>query len=219
MTERTKKLILDFYKKGDVNVLPSIFIGIHEEDNISNEIPFKNCLRVLRNISAHDPVVITGQLLEERNLNSSKVTFIQKSGIDSMDFITLDLAQFFTWMVAASKVTGCIEYLVLAKALVQIACPCIKRGSHTFTTVRARGETVLDVYKKMVVHITKVLSLPRPVSFDDAYLKRLYIENQRLFWKICVPDMMNIVSVYVNDINLANTWEIDFYLELARGRE
>ena len=44
MTETTRNLIDDFQMRQDLRLLPSIIIGMQEEDKVSEIIEFGNCL-------------------------------------------------------------------------------------------------------------------------------------------------------------------------------
>ncbi len=137
MTKNTQNLILEFSKTRNVRLLPSIFIGIQEEDNVAEIISFKNCIKLIRNIAAHEPETLVNQIKDVNNTGCSKLVFKPAgSAADVQKRVVLDIVHFTAWLFDAKLKTGDIAYIVLWQSLLDYLYPDMKRqraaGSRKF---------------------------------------------------------------------------------------
>ena len=171
MTERTKELISTFSKSLDVNLLPSIIIGIQEDDSLSTTIQFKNSVRLLRNLSAHESEVITSQIVLPRNVNSSKLCFIPND--DQIENrVTVDIVQFTAWMFDAAMKFDNAYYLLFWRSFVSLVCPNIKRRDENFEFTIA-GESDLQWLMRYDAYNAKTVGAPKAIAIEDPYMQRI----------------------------------------------
>ena len=216
MTSRTKELILDFHKTRNVNLVPSIIIGLQEDDSVSTTVQFKNSFRLLRNVAAHEPETITEQLLMKRNLNHSRAVFLLREGGGAK--LTLDLTQLAAWLFDMRLKTGDAHYIVFCKTLIQVMCPCIIVGLSTNKLILSSDDLV-ESHIEFEKYSLAYLRRPSFLNMDDDYTATQFASNRKLFWRIAYPSMMEVISIVLNYTDLTDSKTIKFYVNLFKERE
>lgn len=222
MTEQTKSIIADFGKTLDLKYLPSILIGIQEEDNASEIISFRSCLRMLRNLAAHEPFTITSQIMDEKNKGASKIVFRPKE--DTLKTrVVVDMAQFTAWMFELYIVTSSREYLTFWKALMHLKYQSRKSNSvkraFNFNPEDYKNG-LLSMFLSLQEYLWQELGMVKTISAIDPYAIQLYQNNIRVFWRMAVPNMMDIVMLFFDGaIDYTNKGNISGYLKLFKERE
>lgn len=192
MTEATRNLIKKFAATRDTSLVPQIFIGINEEDDLGNKLKYKSCLKLLRNISAHEPATFISQVHAGNNTNNFKLVFITLRG----DKVVLDLAHFTAWMFDAYRVSDNIAYLVFWKAFMLMMFPAWEaRNEYTFM-FKANVNPLIN-YMLWMDEAVKYGSV-KLINPDDDYINNLYGDNSKLFWRYAIPDMSCFVRLFVN---------------------
>lgn len=222
MTENTQQLIIKFAKTLDVSVIPSIIIGMQEEDDLSATIKYKNCIRALRNIAAHEPNVIVSQITAPVNMGSCKIVFVPKS--ESMDDrVSVDFAQFTAWMFDVADSTDNMYYIVFWEAMARVLYKGIY-GTKVAERMSFNIGTDKDALIRKVSEVQSFLWSKRGklkcFQSDDPYMNKLYLTNTCIFWRVVVPNLMDIVSLFIDgtfdDRNKGNRLA---YIKLFEERE
>jgi len=215
MTSRTKELILDFHKTRNINLVPSIIIGLQEDDSVSTTVQFKNSFRLLRNLAAHEPETITEQLLLDRNLNHAKAVFLLRESDDAK--LTLDLAQLAAWLFDMRLKTGDAHYIVFCRTLIQVMCPCIVRYSPNKLVLSS--DDLVESHAEFEDYLKTRLNRPSLSNMYDDYTATQFASNRRLFWRMTYPSMMEVISTILNYVDLTDEKTIQFYVNLFKERE
>lgn len=225
MTDQTSSLILTFIKTHDCKLLPSIFIGIQEDDNFSNIVRFKNCFRLVRNLSAHEPNTITSQINAGDNYYNSKITFIPESG-EMEKRVVVDIIQFTVWMFDAYLLTNNIAYISFWLHFMQFKYPHLiearkkQKDEQFIFDSNAYPGGLMGMFLEYQRYSSKYLNRYKTVSPEDPYTLSMYTTNTRVFWRIAFPHLMEVINLFADDhINVRDKRNIMGLIELYRERE
>lgn len=224
MTKQTFNVISSFVKSQDIKLIPSILIGMQEEDDISNLIDFRNCFKILRNLAAHEPDTLTSQLLTGNNQGNSKLTFNTDSGLLEHR-VVVDMVQFTIWMFDAYRKTKNDAYLRFWKAFIKLLYPEINnrlnRGVQKFLLdPEAYKSGLLGMFLAYQKYCYFTLGKIKTIAPEDPYVCQLYQNNIRVFWRVAVPDMMDIVLLFAEDfIDINDEANISGFIALYKERE
>lgn len=228
MTGQTGSLITSFVEARSSHLIPSIIIGMQEEDDVSNRIQFKNCFKQLRNIAAHEPSTLTTQLMNESNKGCQTIVF--KTTYTNLDknTLTVDMVQFTAWMLDMYMITRDRNYLMFIKTLIRILYPAaFKKYQEKVQPVFSAeplGKSKVDSWclsqyllwqKYMNIHYGDI----RPISTIDPFIVNMFQDNKRVFWKMAVPNMMDLVLfIFGSNVNDVKS-NITLYLEIFKARD
>lgn len=214
MTDATRDQIKKFAATRDMSLVPQIFIGISEEDNVGSKLKYKSCLRLLRNIAAHEPATFTAQIQAGNNVNSFKLAFITQK--DSK--VVFDLAQFTAWMFDAYRIFDNVGYLAFWKAFVLAVLPMWdSKNEYSFTF--KSGVNPLFNYVNWMNEAVKH-GAARVVNPDDDFVNNLYADNPKLFWRYAIPDMSAFLRLFVNGtFSVKDKANVLAYLDFFELRE
>lgn len=224
MTSQTKSLIDKFANNKDISLIPSIIIGMQEEDNVSNVIQFKNCFRQLRNISAHEPSVITSQLLDKDNKMCNRVIFIPKDA-EVATKVVLSTVQFTAWMFEMYLRTNDKEYLIFWRTLWRILYPkCSQPSGVKFKFYENANYTevsnMIRTFLRWQNYMADTRNMQRVVSVRDDYMTDILNCNIKLFWRMAIPDMITVCNVFASgDIDLTDINNIKSFVYFFKVRE
>lgn len=219
MEERTKGLIVEFQKKPDVEVLLSIFIALHEEEGVSERISFKNCLRHLRNMAAHEPAMFVKGLMDGYNIGSQKIVFNGADGV----CVVLDTVQLLVWMFDMYLKTEEKEYLIFIKAVYHMLYPralerYMNMGRYDFW--KEGDEVLLAPYVKWMKFMFEQCGMIRSFGVEDPYALKLMKENPKVFWKTAIPSLMELACFYMSGcVRLLNKANLRYFVQLYVARE
>ena len=226
MTENTVKLINEFVRTRAIHLLPSIIIGMQEEDNVSDTVSYKNCFRLLRNLAAHEPGTLTTQIKGVYNAGNQKIVFVPE---ELRGDIVVDLAQFTLWMMDMYKKTGEAAYIKFAMTLMQILMPYsigIMRETNCTLDIGSKPSSMSDAewatreFLKLQNIWYESYGLPKTVNVKDDYFSELLRSNPKLFWKIAVPNMMwLLLFLFYNTPAKQYKNCVDLSIEIFRVRE
>ena len=197
MTETTRNLIDDFQMRQDLRLLPSIIIGMQEEDKVSEIIEFGNCFKKLRNIAAHEPDNLISQVQLFIDTGCQKLLLVTKDNI----IITVDMVQFTAWMMNMYQLVNEFYYIIFLISFIKLLYPkAIKRMENSdsisqfiFHQIPLRG------YLCWIKYMYYELGITYPIASADPYIIKIYKEDQKLFWRIAIPDMMQLVIFLVSN--------------------
>lgn len=219
MTEATKSRIREFSKSKKLTDIPYILLSMQEEDRVSEVIRYKNCFRTLRNIAAHEPGVIVEQIVSKENEGNQKIIFV------TMDEnkVVCDMLQFAVWMMDMFILTDNIEYLRFLKVLYQILyTKSIQKffGTEEFRFKIIKETGLITSYVNWVDYMYDHFGIIKPIAIRDPYITKLYDSNKKVFWKVAVPDMMNLACFYMSGhVNLLDKINLKYFCMLYTVRE
>lgn len=219
MTEATKIRIQEFAKNKKLTDIPYILLSMQEEDKVSEIIRYKNCFRALRNIAAHEPEVIVEQILSKENIGNQKLVFVTADE----SVIVCDMLQFAVWMMDMFMLTDNMEYLRFLKTLYQVLyTKSIQRFSGTeefkFKIINETG--LITSYADWVNYMYYHFGIIKPIAIRDPYITKLYDTNKKVFWKVAMPDMMNLACFYMSGhVDLLDEINLRYFCMLYTVRE
>lgn len=198
MTDVTKGLIVKFMEDKDVSRVPGIILGMQEEDNVADVLPYKNCFRYLRNICAHEPAVIVNQVLSECNRNSAKLVFHPADDSEE-NRLVLDLRQFSAWMIKMYFLTGTFGYLCFWLALMKAVCPSLRavRDIPTLDFSIGADEDTRSLFFRYQAYMHQYFGKVRKVHPEDVYITKLYAINRQAYLRMTFTDLMDVVELFV----------------------
>lgn len=219
MEERTRKLIAEFRKEQDTETLLSIFIALHEEEGVSERVGFKNCLRHLRNMAAHEPAMFVKGFSNKYNAGSQKIVFTGADGT----CVVLDVVQLLVWMFDMYLKTEEKEYLIFIKAVYQMR---YKKALERFAGVTGYDfwmegdEALLSPYVIWMQSMYTQCGMVRSFGVEDPYAAKLLKENPKVFWKTAIPSMMELACFYMSGgVRLLNKANLKYFIQLYVARE
>ncbi len=60
----------------------------------------------------------------------------------------------------------------------------------------------------------------KTIGIDDPYTIRMLMENPKMFWRLAIPNMMEIIKLFMNDKIVANDdRNLGGYIKLLKSRE
>lgn len=219
MTEQTIELIKTFAKDKDLRHVPSIIIGMQEEDGVSAAINYRNSFRLLRNFAAHEPNVLVSQIVSGDNKGNAKIAFIGRSE-DVEDRVIVWMVEFAVWMFDMYLITNNMAYLVFWKTLMSVLYPMnVKPSGKQFKFYPVGEENLLAVFLRWQEYMVETRHLQKAISKNDPYIIRVYKTDVKTFWRIAIPDMMLLCNVYASgDIDLKDKANIEWFLKLFQER-
>lgn len=226
MQDRTKKLIEKFCNNPSFDDIPSIIIGLQEEDRVCERLECPNCFKWLRNICAHEPATVVNQLQSKDNQNCATLAFKYSKcstfDPESKQGFTMQLYQFTAWMFYMYKITKQTEYVMFWLKFCNLVCPDL-RYSDKNESIKLNIQNYDDYRKWFSDFESKLVKYSKRVRYynkNDYYLNKIYVSDKRLFLKMVIPDMMLVVSLFINGtISPFDEDNIDGYLTLFRERE
>lgn len=224
LSEQTKQLVLSFMdtkNNNDFRLLPSIIVGMQEDDNVADTLTYRNCFRKLRNMCAHEPVTLTSQLLTGENIGNSRLVFRLASEIEGR--LVLDIPSFTVWMFEMFFKSGNAEYLAFWETLMCKLYPCVATKQYegkpfTFHTKEWGGlqETIYALQDFEYKEFNKLKSFNK----DDPYFAKLYNSNRKLYWRMVIPNLMDMVELFLTKTILWTDKEnLKSYIQLFNERE
>lgn len=226
MQDRTKKLIEKFFDNPTFDDIPSIIIGLQEEDRVCESLETPNCFKWLRNICAHAPATVVTQLQDASNHNCATVAFKYNKcstfDPESKQGFTMQLYQFTAWMFYMYKLTKQAEYIMFWLKFCSLICPTLVYSSKN-ESIKLDIQKYDDYRKWFNNFESQLVKLNKKIRYynkNDYYLNKIYASDKRLFLKMVIPDMMMIVSLFIDGtISPFDEDNIDGYLKLFRERE
>ena len=217
MTDRTKELIKDFAQKRRFDDVPSIIISLQEEDSVYEKLEFPNCFKRLRNMCAHEPANFVSQLSVATNRNCATVAF---SSVVVGNF-TMQMYQFTAWMFYMYAKTDQAEYIVFWDVLCQMLCPaCVESKSKKIKLDFASAKDVQLWVQQFEKQLLEVNGKIRYFNSCDDYFNKIYREDRKLFLRMLIPNMMDIVTMLITkQIDPYNEDNIRGYLRLFMERD
>lgn len=219
MTEQTRSLISEFAAHPGFGKVSYIILSMQEEDGVAEALRYKNCFKALRNIAAHEPEVIARQLVSSDNYGNQKVLFETSDGT----IVVLDMLQFAIWMFDMYLLTKEKAYIQFIVTLYHLMYPEAFRrftGSPKFKFKVVNGTGLLVTYDAWVSMMYRVYGVIRPIALSDPYICKLYKENKKVFWKVAVPDMMNLICFYLSgSVDLYDVENLTYFTMLYTARE
>ena len=191
MTLQTTKLLDNFHTTLDTSLLPGIIIGIQEEDNVSNIAPFGGCFRTLRNISAHEPDVLVRYLKDPSNHNYATHSISTSSAVSYVCVHHILAILYYMYCATSNR-----YYIMFASDLMKIMMPdyADKPRTFVFASVHSSSESVLLPTFSMLQDIAFISNgRLRYYNPKDCRQAEIYNSNQRLFWKLVIPDITEFV--------------------------
>lgn len=225
MTDNTKRLIIEFGETKNTKLLPGIFIGIQEEDNVAEIISFKNCLKLVRNIAAHEPAVLVNQIVSPDNIGSSKIVLQPlSSSEDVQKRVVLDMVHFTAWLFDAKLILDNVAYLVLWKHLIDFMypdmCRQLKPSKQFLLYEEAHDGKAVRMFVNLQEYMWEEFKEVKTIGVNDPYTIRMLMENPKMFWRLAIPNMMEIVKLFASDsIALTNDNNLNGYIKLLKSRE
>ena len=219
MTTQTEDLIKAFSLNKDITLLPSIIIGMQEEDNVCKVLHFKNCFRQLRNLAAHEPYVITSQIMAGTNVNNTRLVFDSK---DNTEVLTVNMEAFTAWMFDMYTITGNIAYLVFWRTLMKILYPSICSENTAGVTFKFGSDTtrLLSEFAALQDYMVANFGELWVINPKDAYIQKHLKENIKIFWRMAIPNFFTIIKLYLNGcIDVRHKDNINMFLALYSARE
>ena len=219
MTQQTEDLIKKFCETRDLMLVPSIIIGMQEEDNVGNVIHFKNCFRQLRNIAAHEPATITSQINTGLNVNNTKLVFTSK---DTEILTVLSIEQFTAWMFDMYMITSNIAYIVFWKTLLKVLYPSIYKENYTEDKFQFDSDVsrILPEYGRLINYMYDKFGELWPINIGDPYIRKMIVENPKVFWRMAVPNMFIIIKLFLNNyIDVRSRTNVQMFLALFQARD
>ena len=216
MTGTTKNLILQFIEsKGcDTQVLTGIFIGIQEEDNVSDMVCSWNGFRTLRNLAAHEPANLIQFFSDKANDNCSKMVIQMADG----HLFVLEVVQLCLWLLECYLKTKDPMYYRFAETLFKWRFPYWKYcANYTLPEHAIDGVSGL-VENFYMIQMKSVGRMPKTFNTKDPIMKDLYDKNQQVFWKIAVPDMYAMLCSLFNHGGIRD-FSVRFVIDLYYARD
>lgn len=219
MQERTSKLIRTFQQTRDIETMMSILIALHEEENVTERVSYKNCLRLLRNIAAHEPALFTSTFTEGYNKGAQKIVLTSADGAS----VVLDTVQLVVWMFDMYLKSKEEEYLIFIKAVYQLLYPkALERFQNTgkFVFWQEAETAVINPYYRWTTVMYEKCGMIRTFGCTDPYAMKLLKENPKVFWKMAIPSMADIACFYMSGcIDLRHEPDLKYFLMLYTLRE
>ncbi len=219
MKDRTKSLIVSYREKLDVETLLSIFIALHEEENVSERVGFKNCLRHMRNIAAHEPDMFVREFQGGYNAGSQKIVFHNADG----SAVVLDTVQLLVWMFDMFLKTDEKEYLIFVKAVYKVL---YHKSMERFSGIKGydfwkeSDKVLIRPYVKWLSTMFECCGMIRAFGVEDPYAVKLLNENPKVFWKTAVPSFMDLACFYMSgSVRLLNKANLHYFMQLYIARE
>lgn len=225
MTEHTRSLITNFADSHDITLLPSIIIGMQEEDDVANTVQFKNCFRHLRNVAAHEPNIIVSQIKSGTNVGCQKIMLLPPEG-SNFQGVGLDFVQLSACLLDMYRVTRDTAYVTFMKALVdtlyQVASLryCKQEYKFIFQRIGMGDAWLLNNYIKYCNFMYENFNEIKPISISDPFVAGVYKGNKKVFWKLAIPNMMNFLLFICSDC--VDTYKMDtveFFTEVYKYRD
>lgn len=224
MTQETKQLISRFTCDMDLDLLPSIITGMQEEDNVSGTTKYKNCFKGLRNIAAHEPSVIISQWKSKYNEGCSRIVF-ECSNTEGFkgNRLCVEMVQLTAWMFDMYLISKNKSYIDFWHTLMNILYPSIheiqvQKRFKFDSTVYKSG--LIELFLKFQDYMYDTFGKIRTLNVREAFIAKLYEDNQVLFWKIVIPDMFSLVELFIMgvvDLNEESSYRT--FLEFIDARE
>ena len=219
MTEQTRKLITKFSLTFDITLVPSIILSLQEEDNVSGTIQFKNCFKQLRNLAAHEPHTIITQLLSKNNKGNTKIV-LTSTKLGDVCKLIIDINQFTAWMFDMYVISDEVSYLKFWRTLCLMIYPFINTKSGTFEFNLDRHGNSANLYLAYSNYLMEKKNVPKVFSVEDSYVADMYGSNRKLFWRITIPDFMQVTSLFISgDVDVYVRSNVLTYLEIFKERE
>ena len=218
MTQETLSIIKNFMMTQDIADIPTCILRMQEEDNVGNVIEFKNCMRQLRNIAAHEPSTITSQLLVGDNTNNVKLVFKPESG----NIVALDTVQFTAWMFSMYLRTENMGYLWFWKGFMKVVYPKIASGHEVRFKFGAITDKVslLKQYLAWKNYRFEEYGDIKNINIYDPYITQLIKDNPKVFWRVALVDMFSLVRDFLTGkIDYTSRANIQAFLALFVERE
>lgn len=224
MTGQTRALIDKFASSGDITLIPSIIIGMQEEDNVSNVIQFKNCFRQIRNLAAHEPAVIISQIMNSDNRMCNRIVFTPTNE-EVATKVVVSMVQFTAWMFEMYTRTMNTGYLIFWRALWRrLYGKCAAPSNVKFSFYDGPNYTdtasMVRMFLRWQTYMAETRNVQRVVSTKDDYMTEILNSNIKLFWRMAIVDMMSVCNVFASgDIDLSDIHNIKSFLHLFKVRE
>lgn len=216
MLANTKKLVVDFWETGDISMLPAILLSIQEEDNIYDLVSFRNCLKKLRNVAAHEPQSLIDGFTKYKSGGYDKIIIETKN----FEKVTFNVTAFLVWMYDIYLQTGEHTYLALGKGIAAYLLGKNALKVNLDVDVDFHGETNIlkqFVYFQQVNYKTR--NRLKTVNFEDDYVAGVLEKYPKAFWKLAIPDYNELVLSGVESINKCSNTYYRFIVEISRVRE
>lgn len=225
MTEHTRDLIKDFADTKDIALLPSIIIGMQEEDDVANTVQFKNCFRHLRNVAAHEPSIIVSQIKAGTNIGCQKIMLLPPEG-SSFQGVGLDFVQLSACLLDMYRITKESAYVIFLQALIDTLYRvasfkyCKADCSFTFKRVGSTDAWLLNNYIKYCDFMYEKFNEIKPISVSDPFVAGVYKGNKKVFWKLAIPNMMNfLLFICSSCVDIYKMDTVEFFTEVYKYRD
>jgi hypothetical protein len=221
MTDRTKRIIDQYRVSRDIHLLPSIVIGLQEEDGVANVVQFKNCFRQIRNLAAHEPDTLVTQLLNTDNRGSAKIVFIPKQD-ETNNRVVLDTIQFTAWMFDMFLRTREFEYIIFWETTLEILYTKQKSGELVKSALNMENHNndMLKWYLNWQTLMWEKKGVPRIIATKDPYVINMYQTNVRVFWRMALPNLMELVLMMLRgEISTRDIKNIEGFIRIFKEKE
>lgn len=189
MTRGTACSIEKFVETRDIDSLPSIIIALQEEDNVSEATGKRNCFKLLRNMAAHHPAELIEQLKESEGCGAQRIVMKTEQKSIGFDILAVSLA-----LMEMENITGDAQYSMLVQALLGIFYGKIfekyANVTNPFIFVK-QGSTVplIANFLAWQEYMYEKFGRVKTISAKDEYQCSMYLGNPKVFWKVAIPDM------------------------------
>lgn len=210
MTKQTIDLINKFYEELNPINIPGIIIGMQEEDDVSNKVPFGGSFRVMRNICAHEPSTLVTYLSDAEHRDYTTHTLQTAIGV-----CYLCMYQFLTIMYHMYVSTGNSAYLNFAQGFAKLMLPTRYAAKRIFImpgVIDCTSGSRLSTFVTIQMVSSKISGRMMEYNVKDSRQREMYATNQRLFWKLVLPDITDFLLAGISRNGTVHDMSIYKYL-------
>lgn len=223
MTQETRQLVLDYCKAPAISKLPQIIIATQADDDVANTVDFWNSYRLLRNLAAHEPDTIVSQINSVDNNGCVTRVFKSKS-IDAGKSVVFTIDNFTACMFNMYLVTHEVAYLAMWKTTIHLLySDSIKRRDvkrEKFHFSEAYHGTMIRLLISFNEYLWRTYRKPKAINMEDNYVTCIYDSNKKLFWKLAIPEIMDVIFMFADDtIDIRDEKNIRTFIKLYKERE
>lgn len=194
MTSETRNLIknCDF---NQVNDVMQIIIALQEEDDVSSKMPFKNGFKILRNLCAHTPSVVMSTMTRQKGSGIDRIVY-DKPDAEDMSISNIEIV---ICLLKMYELTRDEAYKLFAFKYMKVFYSSVPT-CRVYAFPEIDRNNYLRTFFNIQTESWRVFGLPKTVATDDSWLAGVYRNNEKLFWRIAVPNMVLLLLSYLDNV-------------------